>query len=48
MKGLIILLSCCASLTVPAQNDNKLTLSGSIQSDMLLTASSVPRRPNTS
>jgi len=36
MKGLIILLSCCASLTVPAQNDNKLTLSGSIQSDMLL------------
>lgn len=36
MKRQLLTMACVLALTVNAQNDNKLTLSGSIQSDMLL------------
>ena len=36
MNKLILSLSCLLSITASAQNDNKLTLSGSVQSDMLV------------
>lgn len=36
MKRLLIIFACSAALTVYAQQDNKVTFSGSVQSDMLL------------